>query len=81
MTPEDAPAPVDKPEPSDSAPKYLVEGLGKQDADTLRELADYVQQLAEWQAAQAATEFDEQSAEIDGTPQEWDDEDWDDAVD
>ena len=81
MAPEDTAASIDKPEPPDAAPKYLVEGFGKQDVETLRELADYAQQLAEWQAAQAATELEEQVTEVDGTPDEWDDVDWDDAVD
>lgn len=55
--------------------------LDKQDADTLCELADYAQQLAEWQATQAAAELKEQATDVAGAPDEWDDENWDDVVD
>ena len=48
---------IDEPDPPDSAPKYIVEGLGKQDADTLHELAEYAKRLAEWRTAQAAAEL------------------------
>ena len=81
MTPKSTPTPTDKPDPPESAPKYLVEGLNKQDTETLRELADYAEQLAEWQAAQAAADLEEEATDVDGAPDEWGEEEWDDAVD
>jgi hypothetical protein len=73
--------PVDKPDPPESAPKYLIEGFDKQNTDTLRELAEYAQRLADWNDAQAAAELEEQATDVKGTPDEWDDEEWDDALD
>lgn len=81
MTTEDATTPITKPNPPTSAPKYLVEGFNKQDADTLGELAGYAQRLAEWRDAQAAAELEAEATDVDGTPDEWDDEAWDDALD
>lgn len=82
MPMDDAAAPVGEPEPPDSAPKYLVEGLDKQDVDTLHELADYARRLAEYRAAQAAADLEKQATDVDGRPDEWDDDEkWDDAID
>lgn len=81
MTGAATPPEIDEPDPPDSAPKYIVEGLGKQDAETLHELADYAQRLAEWRTAQAAAELEEEATDVDGSPEEWDDDKWDDALD
>lgn len=81
MTSEPDAAAIEKPDPADSAPKYLIDGLGKQDADTLHELADYARRLAEWQAAQAAADLEEQATDVDRAPEDWDDDEWDDAMD
>ncbi|WP_139328991.1 hypothetical protein [Haladaptatus litoreus] len=40
-----------KPTPSDLFPKYIVEGLQKQDSETLRAVADYAQDLRVYRAA------------------------------
>ncbi|SIR75490.1 hypothetical protein SAMN05421858_3638 [Haladaptatus litoreus] len=45
-----------KPQPSDLLPKYIVEGLQKQDSETLRAVADYAQELRVYRAAQAETD-------------------------
>ncbi|WP_435156436.1 hypothetical protein [Haladaptatus sp. DFWS20] len=42
-----------KPQPSDLLPKYVVEGLQKQDSETLRAVAHYAQELRVYYAAQA----------------------------
>ncbi|MFC6943249.1 hypothetical protein ACFQE8_25385 [Salinirubellus sp. GCM10025818] len=81
MVEDTTPSATDEPDPPDSAPKYIVEGLNKQDADTLHELADYAKRLAEWRTAQAAAELEEEATDVDGTPEEWDDDEWDDALD
>ncbi|WP_435158276.1 hypothetical protein [Haladaptatus sp. DFWS20] len=44
------------PQPSDRLPKYIVEGLQKQDSETLRAVADYAQELRVYRAAQAETD-------------------------
>lgn len=42
-----------KPAPPDTLPKYIVEGLQKQDSETLRAVAHYAQELRVYRAAQA----------------------------
>lgn len=80
MTPEETA--IDEPDPPDAAPKYLIEGFDKQDVDTLRELADYARRLADWRAAEATTELKAEATDVDGTPDEWDDDEaWEDALD
>lgn len=41
------------PTPPDSLPKYLVEGLQKQDAETLNDIETYAQELRLYRVAQA----------------------------
>lgn len=41
----------DKPDPPETAPKYLIEGFDKQDTETLRALADYAQPFVEYSGA------------------------------
>ncbi|WP_435158231.1 hypothetical protein [Haladaptatus sp. DFWS20] len=45
-----------KPTPSDLLPKYIVEGLQKQDRETLRAVAHYAQELRVYRAAQAESD-------------------------
>ncbi|MFB9808495.1 hypothetical protein ACFFQF_29200 [Haladaptatus pallidirubidus] len=45
-----------KPQPSDLLPKYLVEGLQKQDSETLQAIAHYAQELRVYRAARAEAE-------------------------
>ncbi|WP_266082998.1 hypothetical protein [Haladaptatus caseinilyticus] len=42
-----------KPTPSDLLPKYIIEGLQKQDSETLRAAANYAQDLRVYRAARA----------------------------
>jgi hypothetical protein len=66
----------------DSIPQYIVEGLGKQDADTLQDIADYAVKLADQKAREAQRRLQEQSErDLDETPDDWDDDEWDDVVD
>jgi hypothetical protein len=67
--------------PPDSASKYIVEGLQKQDPDTLRALAEYAEQLAAELEAEAAAELEADAVEVDDPPEGWADADaWDDAL-
>jgi len=36
------------PDPPDSIPKYIKEGLLKQNDDTLRDISEYIDELLEW---------------------------------
>ncbi|WP_435158193.1 hypothetical protein [Haladaptatus sp. DFWS20] len=45
-----------KPTPSDLLPKYIVEGLQKQDSETLRAAAQYAQELRVYRATQTKTD-------------------------
>ena len=45
-----------KPTPSDLLPKYIVEGLQKQDSETLQAIAYYAQELRVYRATQAETD-------------------------
>lgn len=69
------------PDPPASLPKYLREGATKQDAATLRELAAYATALADWKEADAATALDDAAVDDDETPSEYDDAEWEDALD
>jgi hypothetical protein len=69
------------PTPPADAPKYLVEGLQKQDATTLRALADYAEQLAADLEAEAAAELVADAVNVDDPPEGWDDAgEWDDQL-
>jgi hypothetical protein len=70
-----------RPAPPSEAPKYLIEGLLKQDAETLRAVATYAEALAEHRTASAEAELEAEAVDVDDSPEEWDDEDaWNDAL-
>jgi len=74
MTPDLPPAP-------DSIPQYIRDGLEKQDAATLRAISQYADRLADHREEQAQRELEqERERDIDDEPDEWDNEDWDDAL-
>lgn len=75
--------PLEAPTPPDTAPKYVREGLDKQDPETLREIAAYAERLAAHKESAAERELEERSAETDddGVPEEWDVDEWAEAVD
>lgn len=74
---DDRDRPSEEPEAPDSLPKYLVDGVSKQDADTLRDLAAHATAMADWREAQAEREL-EANAEHDTNtvPDEWDKHEW-----
>ena len=80
---DETPAPTEEPTPPESAPKYLREGLGKQDPDTLREIAAYADRLAEYKQAETERELEERSADVDedDVPEEWDSDEWEETLD
>ncbi|ADJ16780.1 hypothetical protein [Halalkalicoccus jeotgali] len=48
-----------QPQPPDSLPKYLVEGLQKQSPTTLHDLRRYARQLADYKEQQAQKQLEE----------------------
>lgn len=52
-------AETDRPAPSDDIAQYIIDGLDRQDADSLREIAAHAEKLAELKEAQAAAKMDE----------------------
>lgn len=72
-----------RPSPPADAPQYVVEGLDRQDAETLRELAQYADRLADWKDRDVERELSDRELdrELDEVPCEWDEEAWQDAVD
>lgn len=48
-----------QPEAPDSLPKYLSEGIPKQDVETLLETAEYVDELIEWMTEPVEVEADD----------------------
>jgi|AntDeeMinimDraft_4_1070355.scaffolds.fasta_scaffold02398_9 hypothetical protein len=69
-----------KPQPPIDAPKYAVEPLDSQSPGLLREIGQYARKLAEWKESKRAAEL----AAVDRgreTPDDWDEEEWDDELD
>ncbi len=70
-----------EPTPPASAPKYIREGLTKQNAETLREIARYADALADYKIEEAESQLDDETAVGDDeTPEEWDDAEWEEVV-
>jgi hypothetical protein len=74
--------PTVRPEPPASLPKYIITGVEKQSPEDLRDLAEYAERMANWFEAEAQREMEERAAEQEPmeTPEEWDDDEWQDAV-
>ena len=74
--------PQRKPQSPQALPKYLIEGVEKQSPENLRELAAYAEQMADYKEAEAQRELEaranQSTTEI---PEEWDDNEWEEAVD
>jgi len=73
----------DAPPAPDSLPKYLHEGVRKQDAETLEDLIDYAAAVRDWREQQAQCELKESKAvESEETPEEWADREnaWNEAL-
>ncbi|WP_158059478.1 hypothetical protein [Halorussus halophilus] len=64
----------------DDIPKYLTEGLQRQSATRLREIANYADQLASYKEAKAEQELEERATDIEETPEGWDEETWTDTI-
>ena len=58
----DPDAPASRPTPPDSLPQYVKEGVERQDADALRDLAEWAEQLAAWKGRDLAA--DDLEAEV-----------------
>ena len=52
------------PEPPASIPQYILDGLDRQDAETLEEIARYAENLAAAKTAQAEAELEDGEEEI-----------------
>ena len=48
-----------QPEPPDTIPKYLYEGLEKQDAETLKDVITYAEELIEYRTRPPEVDADE----------------------
>jgi|APHM01.1.fsa_nt_gi hypothetical protein len=71
-----------KPQPPQTLPKYLTDGVERQSPEELRDLAAYAKQMAEWMEYETQREFEERADQsTTETPDEWDDDGWEDAVD
>lgn len=72
---DDRDRPTEEPGAPDSLPKYLVDGVSKQDADTLRDLAAHATAVANWQEAERELEANAEH-DTDTVPDEWDEDKW-----
>jgi hypothetical protein len=50
----------DRPTPLADTPQYILDRLGRQDAESLRQIAAHAEELADWKEAQAAAEMDDE---------------------
>ena len=74
--------PPPKPSPPSNLPGYLTTGVEKQSPKDLRDLAAYAERMAEWMQAEAQRDLEERTdQEATETPDEWDDGEWEEAVD
>jgi len=72
----------EKPDTPSNLPQYLIDGVEKQAPAELRDLASYAERMADWMEAQAQRELEAQADRpTTETPDEWDDDEWEDAVD
>jgi len=72
----------EKPDTPSNLPQYLIDGVEKQSPDNLRDLARYTERMADWMEAEAQRELEAQAdRSTTETPDEWDDDEWEDAVD
>lgn len=70
-----------EPTPPESAPKYLREGLPKQDPDTLRAIAEFAEAHAEFQEQQMEEQLEEESVDDQFPPEGWDEAEWEATMD
>ena len=72
---------IEEPEPPSRLPKYLREGLQKQNVEDLRVVAEFAEELAAYreQRQQRALEANA-DRDVDDVPDEWDDDEWEDEL-
>ena len=71
-----------EPQAPQALPKYLIEGVEKQSPENLRELVRYAEQMADYKEAEAQRELEARANQsTTETPDEWDDNEWEEAVD
>ena len=58
------PMDASEPTPPDDVAQYLLDGLDRQDADTLRSIAAYAERLADWRELQAAADLEDGDDEV-----------------
>lgn len=70
-----------EPTPPEDAPKYVAEGLEKQDPVTLRNLSRYAEELANYKRQEIEREL-EDAADVDEdeVPEEWDTDEWEETL-
>lgn len=79
---EQTPQSQQEPQQPQTLPKYLIEGVEKQSPEELRELAAYAEAMADWMEAETQRELEAQAdRSTTETPEKWDDNEWEDAVD
>lgn len=64
------------PEPSESVPQYLGDGLQKQSPETLEEIADYATRLAMAKREHLKAKIEQRESDVDDIPDEWADDEW-----
>jgi hypothetical protein len=78
--------PLAEPNPPSTIPKYVVDGLDRQNADTLRHIAEYSIQLAIHLEAQAEYEMEKriqsesEGERVSDSPDEWDEDEWEEKL-
>jgi hypothetical protein len=70
------------PIPPEGAPKYIKEGLKKQDIDVLTQLSDYCERLAAAKETELETEMEGEQVDEGEVPDDWegDRQEWEEAI-
>lgn len=71
---------TDTPDAPETAPKYIIEGLGKQSPETLEAIAEYAERLAAEKRVAVRDELQSEEAVSDEPPEEWDAGEWEAAT-
>lgn len=69
-----------EPTPPESAPKYLREGLPKQDPETLRAIAEFAEAYADYREQELEDELEEESVGDQIPPKGWSEQQWEETV-
>jgi len=70
---------IEEPTRPEAVATYVLDGVDRQDPEALRELAEYADQLAGYKEAEAERELQEDAVDEE-PPEEWDDDEWEDAL-